>query len=439
MSIEFSSVVDHPVAEVFAWHERPGAFARLVPPWQPVRLVEEASPLATGRAVIRLPGGLRWVAQHRDYEPPHRFVDELVSLPLAWRHAHEFGEEAPGRTRVTDRVTTPVPARLLRPMFAYRHRQLADDLAAQRGLRRFGATPLTVAVTGSSGLVGSALCALLTTGGHRVVRLVRRAPRRADERRWQPEDPGTAVFEGVDAVIHLAGASIAGRLGPARRGRIAASRLGPTRRLAEALAAMADGPRVLVCASAIGAYGPDRGDERLGEDAALGGGFLAQVVRGWEAATAPAAEAGIRVAMLRTGIVQSTRGGMLRLVRPLFLAGLGGPIGDGGQWMSWIDLDDLTDAYARVLLDDRLAGPINAVSPHPVRNREYAATLAGVLGRPALLPVPSAALHVLAGRDAAREIALASQRVVPEILSAAGFRFRRPALADCLAHQCGRF
>ncbi len=437
MSIEYSSVFDHPIGDVFGWHERPGAFQRLTPPWLGARLVTETPSLADGRAVVRLPGGIRWVAQHHDYEPPYRFVDDLVSPPLPWRHVHSFAPEGPGRTRLTDRVSTPIPAFALQRMFAYRHTQLRDDLGVQSDLRRIDPTALTVAVTGSSGLVGTALSAFLSTAGHRVIRLVRRAPRADDERAWDPLDPDPGVFEDVDAVVHLAGASIAGRFTSRHKEAIASSRIEPTRRLAGALA-QASGPRVLVAASAIGYYGPDRGDELLDEGAARGDGFLADVVARWEAATKDAADAGMRVAVVRTGIVLSAGGGMLALLRPLFLAGLGGRVGDGNQWLSWIDLDDLTDVYARALVDRDMAGALNAVAPNPVCNRELTQTLARVLHRPARVAVPKAAAAAVLGSEGARELACASQRVAPARLEATGFRFRRPTLDACLRHQLGR-
>ena len=222
MSIKHSSVVESPIDEVFAWHARQGAFTRLTPPWQPVGLRSEANSLADGTAVLRLPGGLSWVSQHdpSGYDAPHRFVDVvgkggLSSLPVAallrWRHTHEFVEEGPSLTRVTDRVKTPIGSRLLRPMFRYRHRQLAEDLASHRWAEAQGASPMTIAVTGSTGLIGTALCAFLTTGGHTVIRLVRRPAKGPHERAWDPHNPHPSILDGTDALVHLAGESIAGR------------------------------------------------------------------------------------------------------------------------------------------------------------------------------------------------------------------------------------
>jgi uncharacterized protein (TIGR01777 family) len=203
----------------------------------------------------------------------------------------------------------------------------------------------------------------------------------------------------------LAGASIAGRFTDGHKAAIRDSRIEPTRRLAEAAADADDGPRTFVSASAIGYYGFDRGDALLSEESVRGDGFLADVVSDWEAATAPAAAAGLRVVAVRTGIVQSARGGTLKLMRPLFAAGLGGRLGDGEQWLSWIGLDDLLDVYHRALYDDRLSGPVNAVAPDPVHNAEYTKVLAGVLHRPALVPVPALGPRLLLGEQGARELA----------------------------------
>jgi uncharacterized protein (TIGR01777 family) len=441
MGLTYSTVVDADLAEVFAWHARPGAIIRLTPPWQPVRVLHEAGSLRDGRTVLGLPGGLRWVAAHQPdaYDPPNTFADTLDSLPLCavlpWRHRHEFSAAGERATLVTDVVDTPLPGRALRSMFAYRHRQLAADLAALDRARAICPDTLTIAVTGAGGLIGSALTALLTTSGHRVIRLVRRLPRHEGERYWRPEDPGPELLAGVDAVIHLAGASIGGRFTPDRKAQIRDSRILPTRRLAERAG---PGLRAFVTASAIGSYGPDRGDEILTEDSPRGEGFLADVVAGWEEATAPAAAAGVRTVQVRTGIVQTPRGGMLRLLSPLFEAGLGGRLGTGKQWLSWIGLDDLLDIYLRAVLDPGLSGPVNAVAPEPVRNIDYTRTLAGVLRRPAVLPVPGLGPRLLLGDEGARELAQASQRVQPGRLLRAGHEFRQPELAGALRHMFGR-
>ncbi len=301
----------------------------------------------------------------------------------------------------------------------------------------------SVAVTGSTGLVGAALTVALARGGHRVVRLVRSgtATRAPGEHtvRWDP-GRGTidaAGLEGVDAVVHLAGESIAsGRWTAAKRLRIRDSRVGATRVLAEALAGLERPPATLVAASAVGYYG-DRGDEVLREESAPGGGFLADVCREWEAAAAPAARRGLRVVHMRIGMVLAATGGALAALLPPFRLGLGGPVGSGRQWMSWISLDDLVRAILHALATASLAGPINAVAPAPVTNREFARTLGRVLRRPAVLPLPAGAARLLLGRMA-DELLLASARVVPARLEAAGFTFGDATLERALRRLLAR-
>jgi uncharacterized protein len=443
MGLTYSSVVPAALDEVFAWHSRPGAVSRLMPPWQPVRVGREAASLRDGQAVLLLPGGLRWTAGHDPdgYDPPRQFADVLappLGTALRWRHTHQFATAPGGGTEVTDVVDTPVPARLLRPMFTYRHRQLAGDLAAHARARQVCPGPLTVAVTGASGLVGAALAALLSTGGHQVIRLVRRAPRYDGERRWRPNAPDPDLLAGVDAVVHLAGAPIGGRFTAERKRAIMDSRTGPTRALATLAAGSAGRLRAFVTASAVGFYGADRGDEVLTEDSERGDGFLADVAAAWEAAAAPAAAAGIRSVQVRTGIVQTPAGGVLRLLYPLFAAGLGGPLGDGTEWQPWIEIDDLLDVYLRAVTDPALTGPVNAVAPGEVRNAGYARALGRVLRRPALIPVPPAGPRLLLGAEGASELAAASQRVRPAALAAAGHRFRYPELDGALRHVLGR-
>ena len=444
MALTYSSVVNAERDEVFAWHARSGAIMRLTPPWLPVKVLREAGSLRDGQAVLGLPGGLRWVAAHQPdgYDPPNAFADALTSRALSWRHTHRFGPVGDTSTLVTDLVQTPLPTRVLRSVFAYRHRQLAADLAALARSRQLSPDSLTIAMTGASGLIGSALTALLTTSGHRVIPLVRRLPRHVGERYWRPEDPGPELLDGVDAVIHLAGASIGGRFTPDRKKEIRDSRILPTRLLAERAAQAHTGqePRLkaFVTASAIGIYGPDRGDETLTETSDRGDGFLADVVADWEDASAPAATAGIRTVQVRTGIVQTPRGGMLHLLRPLFEAGLGGRLGTGKQWLAWIALDDLLDIYLRAVLDPGLSGPVNAVAPEPARNSDYTRTLARVLHRPAVVPVPGFGPRLLLGDEGARELAAASQYVQPERLSQAGHQFRQPELDGALRHMFGR-
>jgi uncharacterized protein (TIGR01777 family) len=298
---------------------------------------------------------------------------------------------------------------------------------------------MKVAITGASGLVGRALVPFLTTGGHEVVRLVRRAPEAKDEVRWDPAE-GTidpAALEGTDAVVNLSGESIAEkRWTAARKALLRSSRLGPTGLLARALAGLGRKPRVFVSASAVGAYG-DRGDAWVAEDDPPADDFLGRLSAEWEKAAEPAAEAGIRVVNLRTGIVLSAAGGALGKMLLPFKAGLGGVLGPGTQYMSWIAMDDLLGAIHHALTNDSVSGPLNATAPEPVTNAVFTRTLARVLGRPAIAPVPAVALRLLFGEMAGAAL-LSSARVRPAKLLATGYRFRFPDLERALRHELGR-
>jgi uncharacterized protein (TIGR01777 family) len=291
--------------------------------------------------------------------------------------------------------------------------------------------PLRIAIAGASGLIGSELSRRLQGDGHTVLRLVRRQPKDAREVRWDPEAGrvDAAGLEEVDAVVNLAGENVGERWTEERKRRIRASRVDGTRALAEAIAGLARKPNVLVNASAVGIYG-NRGDERVDEMSAPGGGFLAGVVRDWEASTEPASKAGIRVVLPRLGVVLTARGGALaRLLTP-FRLGVGGPIGSGAQWMSWVALDDAVDVLYLSLVDDRLSGPVNAVAG-AVTNDEFVRTLGRVLNRPAILPLPAFALKLAFG-EMAQETILYSQRVEHRKLTQLGYSFEHPELESAL-------
>jgi hypothetical protein len=299
---------------------------------------------------------------------------------------------------------------------------------------------MNILVTGSSGLVGAALVPFLTTSGHQVTRLVRSKPRPgAAEVPWDPAHHSIAVpgLEGLDAVVHLAGENIAsGRWTAAKKARIRDSRVQGTRLLCEALAQLARPPKVLVSASAIGYYG-NRGDHILQETSRAGTDFLAQVCREWEAATAPAMHCGMRVVNLRLGVVLSPAGGALAKMLVPFKLGVGGVIGSGAQYMSWIALDDTIGAIDHALHTEALSGPVNAVAPHPVTNRVFTKTLGRVLVRPTLVPLPAFAARLAFG-EMADALLLASARVVPTQLQESGYDFRHAELEGALRHLLGR-
>ncbi|MBE0604772.1 MAG: TIGR01777 family protein [Deltaproteobacteria bacterium] len=294
---------------------------------------------------------------------------------------------------------------------------------------------MRLAITGSTGLVGSAVVTVLSAAGHEVVRLVRRAPAPGEKAvRWDPArgEVDAARLEGYDAVLHLAGENVgSGRWTTARKAAIRDSRVNGTRLLCDALAGLARPPKTLVCASAVGYYG-DRGEETLTEESPPGKGFLAEVCREWEAASAPAARKGIRVVALRIGMVLSPEGGALPRMLPLFRAGLGGVIGDGRQYVSWIALEEISPILLHALHCGDLSGPVNAVAPHPVTNREFTGALGKALSRPTPLPVPAFALRLAVGREMADALLLSSARAVPRRLEETGYRFRFPELGEAL-------
>jgi len=326
----------------------------------------------------------------------------------------------------------------LERLFYYRHRVTLNDIATHGEVR--GGVPMKILVTGSTGLVGRTLVPFLTGRGDSVIRLVRSTSKSEGAKvHWNPATGSidTARLEGLDAVVHLAGERIAtGRWTAEKKVRIRESRVRGTRLLCESLARLGQPPQVLVSASAIGYYG-DRGDEILREESASGSGFLAQVCREWEAATESAIQKGIRVVHLRIGVVLSPLGGALAKMLLPFRMGLGGIIGSGRQFMSWIALEDLVGSIAYALTTDAIRGPVNAVAPHPVMNREFTKTLGRVLGRPTLFPMPAFAARLAFG-EMADELLLSSGRVEPARLSTTGYVFRYPTLEGALRHLLGK-
>ncbi len=294
---------------------------------------------------------------------------------------------------------------------------------------------MKILVTGASGLVGSALVPSLEAKGHETLRLVRNAP--ADERevRWDPS-AGTidaAALEGIDAAVHLAGENLAeGRWTEEKKRRIRESRVKGTRLISETLAALARKPEALVSASAVGFYG-SRGDEVLTEQSATGDDFLAQVCREWEEATAAAEGAGIRVAHLRFGVILSGRGGALKKMLTPFRLGVGGKLGDGRQYISWVTLDDAVGAIEHALSDKTLSGPVNVVAPRPVTNKEFTKAMGSALSRPTFFSVPAFAARLAFGEMADATL-LSSQRAEPARLAAAGFVFKYPEIEGALRH-----
>ncbi len=293
---------------------------------------------------------------------------------------------------------------------------------------------MKILIAGSSGLIGSALIDSLGAAGHEIIRL-RRNDRMEGSPFWDPENGimDLADVKDIDAVINLAGDSIAeGRWNDKKKDRILNSRVRGTRLLAEVFAASGNKPRVIVSASAVGVYG-DRGDELVDETSEPGSGFLVDVCKQWEAATALAVDAGIRVVNVRFGVVLSAAGGALRKMLFPFKMGLGGPVGSGRQYMSWVSIDDVVEIIRYVIENDSLHGPVNVVSPNPVSNRQFTKTLGAVLHRPTIFPMPAFAARLAFG-EMANELLLAGTRVAPKKLIDSGYKFRHPELAEALEH-----
>lgn len=442
---EHRSTLPFPATDVYAWHTRPGALRRLIAPWSGVEVIDERGPFETREVVLSMPVGparVRWTARHEGVDPGRAFRDVMVSGPFTrWEHTHSF-EPAETGSVLVDHVDYTLPMgglgegvagdqvqAMLERTFTFRHRRTAEDLAAHAGR-----APRTFAVSGASGLVGTALCAFLETGGHTVRRFVRRSAG-PGEVRWDPKTGTVAPggLDGVDVVVHLAGENVGERWTAERKRAVMESRDQGTRTLAKAAAAA--GVKTFLSASAIGFYG-DRGDE-IDETTPSGEGFLAEVCRAWEDAAKPAADAGARVVNLRIGVVLSTEGGALAKLLPPFRAGLGGPVGSGRQGMSWIALDDVLRAILHVAFADDVAGPVNVTAPHPVAQADFAKTLGSVLGRPAILPLPAFAVTTMFG-EMGKEVLLGGQYVKPRRLQESGFTWLRPELRPALAWELGR-
>ena len=449
------SPLNHAASAVFDWHMRPGALERLIPPWEHIKIEKRTGTPADGGHIrfklSRGPTELTWEVKHTNYEEGRLFSDEQTRGPFTrWLHTHRFEVVGEGRSTVEDHVSWELPMGMagkllgdstveheLERLFTFRHHRLESDLA--RIDRYGGPTPLRVGVTGSSGLIGQALCHTLTTGGHDVVRLVRKRSSTGPDVFWDPADEAIDAgrLEGLDAVVHLAGEPLLGlRWTHDKKRRIRESRVHGTEFLARALAGLRRPPRVLVCASAVGFYG-DRGNAVLTEESKPGKGFLADLCQAWENASRPAARMGIRVVNLRIGLVLTPLGGALGTMLLPFKVGVGGRLGSGHQYVSWIDHDDLLSLIFHVIRTDSIRGAVNATSPLAVPNSTFTGTLGRVLRRPTLLPIPSLAVKALFG-EMGKETLLASARAQPAVAEETGFEFRYPGLEESLLYQLGR-
>ena len=460
----FKSDINVPVETLFNYHARPGALDRLLPPWQNVSVAKRGLSLDVGtEVVLRLgtPLGIpiHWYAKHTKLDAPFLFEDIQTSGPMkSWTHQHRFEALTATSSRMTDWIEYRLPGGAigsflgssyfeneLSQMFRYRHQTTRADVEL---FEQFPKRPLRIAVSGANGLVGSNLVALLQVAGHKVLKLSRnqtsqaqhqQSPENATSLAWSPAtglaDPAAA--EGLDAVIHLAGKGIGdSRWNAAVKNEIRNSRVAATEVLANQLSRLDAPPSVFISCSAIGFYG-DRGDEILDESSSKGSGFLADVCEAWEAASAPLAKSGkTRTVNTRLGIVLHPRQGALaKLLTPIRF-GVGGRMGSGRQYWSWISISDCIGAIYQLLMDDRAEGAFNLVAPEPERNADFIQKIAKVLHRPAFFPAPKFGLEIMLG-EMAGPLLFDSCRVSPVKLERLGYSFRHVTLESAMRYLLG--
>lgn len=445
---EMQSVVKATPEEVYAWHGRPHAFDRIMPHWERTSSAVVSHDFKNGLEVAFQfylgPAAVPWVARYQDVVPGREFTDVQIQGPFPyWKHTHLFLPEGEG-CRIIDRVEYALPGGVLGDWLGGPYaRQRLERMFAHRHVimkREFDGKPQDIArnilVTGATGLIGSSLVPLLSVRGHHVTRLTR-TPQIANDVAWDPEKDRLeeSLLEAQDVVVHLAGENIAGYWTEEKKEKILQSRLQGTRLLVDRMLKTKNRPGTFIAASAIGYYG-DRDEDLLTEEATPGKGFLAEVCRAWEETLKPLEHAGVRVVIPRIGVVLSPRGGALKAMKIPFLCGLGGRIGSGRQYLSWIAIDDVCGLIHHAVCDDRLVGPVNAVAPNPVSNREFTETLARVLRRPAFFPVPAAAAKLLLG-ELAQELLLASLRVSAHKALGAGYVFQYSDLEPALRYLLG--
>lgn len=449
----YRSRLPYSPAEVFRWHQGPGALERLTPPWMDVRILEREGGIKDGGRVVlgirQGPAEIKWEARHTECQEGRMFRDEQVSGPFgSWIHTHSFLDGEEGGSVMEDEIQWSPPfgaagkllpkalvEKELERFFHFRHARLRHDLDLHA--RYGGKGSMRVAISGASGLLGTALTHLLEGGGHTVLPLSRRGD--SGGIHWDPsrDELDTEALEGIDGLIHLAGESIFGlRWTPEKKAAILESRQKGTRLLAKGIASLKKKPGVFLSASAVGFYG-DRGSEIINESTGSGRGFLPRVCRAWEDATAPARKKGVRVVRLRTGMVLTPAGGALGTMLLPFKMGVGGRLGSGRQYVSWIDLDDVTGLIYHALATKEVKGALNLTAPHPVPNNTFTDTLGRILGRPTLIPVPAFGVKAIFG-EMGKALLLDGARVVPAKAEKTGYDFRYPTLEESLRFQLGK-
>jgi uncharacterized protein len=449
------SRINASVEEVFKWHERFGAIQRLSPPWDPLAVVFQKGGIQTGgEVVMKMKAGpipFAWAARHFDYEENRLFKDKQIRGPFStWIHTHRFSPESPNACVLEDMIEYDLPfgplsTRILDPLirkkleriFTYRHQTTLSDIYRHQTANV--PKKMNILISGASGLIGSSLVPFLTTGGHRVFRLVRKPPSTADEIFWNPDSGFVDIekIDGLDAVIHLAGENIGeGWWNENKKKKIVDSRVNGTATIVNAVLKLKKPPEVFLSASAIGYYG-NRGNKILTEQDSAGNDFISEVCEKWEAAASGLIKEGIRVAFLRIGIVLSPFGGALKKLLTPFKFGFGGKISSGTQYMSWISMDDVIYAMHYILFNEHLNGPVNLVSPNPITNVDFSQILGRVLSMPVMFTVPKKIIEIFFG-EMGRETILSSTRVIPNRLENSGYPFSHPDLESALRHMLGK-
>jgi len=449
----FRSKIPCPVEQVFQWHQQPGALERLLPPWEHVCVEQKPDSIAPGSCVVlkmSLAGiPIRWVAEHTELDLNHHFKDKQVSGPFAkWEHTHRFSHSEGNECILVDEIDFEIPGgklgdrlargqiqHMLLQMFRYRHETTTHDMIAHQRFK--DQAPMKIAITGGTGLVGSQLIPFLTTGGHQVSVISRTPGENTIQWDIKNKEIELEKLEGFDAIIHLAGESLAsGRWNDSKKQAIRDSRVDGTQFLCEQLAKLKDPPRTFICASASGFYG-DRGEEVLNEQSPPGEGFLPEVCVEWEKSAQPAMDAGIRTVFARLSMVLSPKGGALAEMLTPFKLGAGAKLGAGNQFWSWVSIDDVVGSLHHMLMCQQIEGPVNVCAPCAIRNRDFTKILGKVLNRPTILTVPQFAARMGLGQMA-DDLLFASFRMEPGVLTETGYGFRDPDLERALRKLLGK-
>ena len=440
------------VEDLFAWHERPGVFERLMPAWEKVKVLDRNPGIEVGnKTTLQFPLGLaklNWTVGHTEYEANKRFVDEQVKGPFSfYRHEHVFEALDANSCEITDTIHYALPGgsfshffldryvqKRFAQVFAYRRHVLTHDLLLYK---RYSDKKLKVLVSGATGMVGSALIPLLESMGHTVFRLVRGRVEGDRDILWDPDQEKLPLemCEGADVFVHLAGDNIASaRWSEEKKQKIFDSRVKVTQFLVRKLNELQEAPKVLLSASAVGYYG-DRGDELLSEESKVGNDFLAKVCSRWESACEDYTKG--RVACLRFGAILSPVGGALQKMLLPFKMGAGGILGHGKQYFPWVALPDVLDSIYHTMMTESVTGPVNVVAPHQITNYQYTKALGSVLGRPTIFPMPAKVARLAFG-EMAEALLLASQRVEAKKLVQTGMVFRYQSIESALRHLLGK-